>query len=109
MSQGFEDIEKGMRIVDHKTIEDLAYRKDFQTKDQFDAKVNYSVWAEQMVHMGSFRSEKDQLIWECHVEGLSRRKISAMIGLGDRWCSRKIIQIREYLLNSTSSQCAVYA
>lgn len=105
-ASGFEDIEKGMRLVDHKTVEDLAYRKDFHTQNQFEAKVNYSLWATQMLELGSFRSMMDQMIWEYHSDGLSRREISERIDLNDRWISRKIIQIKSYLSNS--SQCATY-
>lgn len=105
----FIDIEKGHNFIDHKTTSDLSYRKDFQTKDQYEARLNYFSWASEMLETRSFRSFKDQLIWEYHSEGLSRRKISERIGLGDRWCSRKIIQIREYLMMSTASQCAMYA
>ncbi len=106
--EGFEDIEKGMRIIDHKTIDDLAYRKDFQTKNQFEAKLSYFSWASQMAEQGQFQNMTDQLIWEYHSEGLSRRKISKYVDLEHSWCSRKITQIREYLMMSTASQCAQY-
>lgn len=106
-NNGFEDVEKGNDLIDHKTITDLIYLKDFQTRDTFEAKVNYFTWASQMLHLGNFKSIKDQIIWEYHSDGLSRRKISERIGLGDRWCSRKIVQIREYLMIS-SSQSAYY-
>lgn len=107
-SQGFEDIEKGLRLVDHKNTEDLAYIKDFQTTDQFIIKQNYFIWAEQMAHHGSFRSVRDQMIWEYHAENIPRDRIAMLVGIGDRWCSRKILQIRDYLMNAISSQSAVY-
>lgn len=100
---GFNDIEKGMMLVDHKTIDDLAYRKDFHTQNQFEAKQSYYSWAEQMLHLGSFKSLRDQMIWEYHSDGLSRRKISERVGLDDRWCSRKILRIREYLMTTVAS------
>lgn len=102
----FQDIEKGMRIVDHKTVDDLAYRKDFQTQQQFDAKQSYFVWASSMNESGSFKSMKDQLIWEYHAEGLSGRMVSRIIGIDHKWCAKKISKIREYLM--LSSQCAAY-
>ena len=100
----FDDIEKRLSSVEG----DLSQRKDFQTIDQYEAKLNYFSWASQMLEFGNFKSMKDQMIWEYHTEGLSRRTISARIGLNDRWCSRKILQIRDYLVNTTASQCAVY-
>lgn len=93
-------------LIDHKNVDDLVYRKDFQTQTQFDAKIRYYTWAEQMLHLGSFRSMRDQVIWEYHSDGMSRRKISERVGLEHSWCSRKIVEIRAYL--TTSSQCALY-
>jgi hypothetical protein len=94
-------------LVDHKNVDDLAYRKDFQTEAQFNARVTYFNWASHMLSQGSFKSMRDQMIWEYHSEGLSRRKIAERVDLNDRWCGRKILQIREYLM-SMSSQSAAY-
>lgn len=102
---GFEDIEKNDRIADHKTIDDLYYRKDFKTQYQFDAKVSYFNWATQMLETGQFKSHMDQTIWEYHSEGRSRRQIAKIVSLSDRWCLTRINQIRDYL-GSVSSQFA---
>jgi hypothetical protein len=82
--------------------------KDFQSIDAFSARRNYFAWASQMLEVGNFKSMRDQMIWEYHTEGLSRRKIAERVDLGDRWCSRKIQQIKEYLVMSTASMCASY-
>lgn len=92
--------------MNHNSLYLLDCRKDFKSTEAFEMKQNYSIWAARMLEHGSFRSLRDQMIWEFHAEGLSRREIAEQIDLGDRWCSRKILQIREYL--SMSSASAIY-
>lgn len=103
-SAGFDDIERRLNSVGG----DLSSRKDFQSIDAYEAKVSYFSWASQMLEQGSFRSLKDQMIWEFHAEGMSRREISERIDLDHTWCSRKIVQIRSYLSQTTASLSAAY-
>lgn len=95
-----------MRLIDHKTVDDLIYRKDFHTQEQFNQRQDYFIWASRMLEHGSFRTMKDQMIWEYHSENMPRRKIAQRVDLDDSWVSRKIIQIRQYLM--ISSQSAAY-
>lgn len=106
---GFTDIESlSGQVIDHKTQIDLAYRKDFHTQAQFEAKQNYYQWARGKLNDGRFNSERDKLIWEYHADGVSSRQISPRIGLEQSWLVRKINKIKEQL-ESIGSVSYAYA
>lgn len=107
---GFEDIEKGLMLVDHKNVLDLATKKDWQTKVQFEAKYNYYEWCRQKLNDGNFRETfpyKDQKIWEYHSEGWSRREISVEVGYENSYISRKIDRIEDFLKTHSVSSGTV--
>jgi hypothetical protein len=104
-SSGFVDIEDGEFFTDHRSAQDLAQRRDFQTQDVFAATCSYYAWARSKLSEGYFTSYRDQRIWELHSEGLSRRKISPIVGLEGSWITRKIHKIEEYL--QTGSVCSM--
>lgn len=101
---GFFDIETSTRIADHESSFDLFQKREFQSHDLFEAKLNYFQWARTMLFEGSFRSIRDQIVWEYHTEGLSRRQISARVGLEHSWCGRKVHRIRAYLKGDFRNQ-----
>lgn len=92
----FEDIERGDQLTDEKGAPNLR-RKETQHPEVFHAKQSYYQWARSKLNDGRFESQKDQLIWEYHAEGLSRRQISPRIGLEGSWVTRKIKRIENYL------------
>lgn len=95
---GFTDIENSHGdIIDHKTGLDFIAKNDFHTQIQFDAKQNYYQWARSKLHDGNFQDDRDKLIWELHVEGVSSRQISPRVGLEQSWTVRKINKIKDYL------------
>lgn len=101
---GCPEIENGRHLTDHKSACDLAQRTNFQTHDTYQANVSYYQWARDKLNQGLFTSYRDRLIWENHTEGLSRRKISKVVGLEQSWVTRKLQKIENYLLtNSVAS------
>ncbi len=107
---GFEDIEKGLMLVDHKNVLDLTLKKDWQTKLQFEAKANYYEWARRKLTDGNFVatfSYKDQVIWENHCEGASRRDIANVVEFENSYISRKIDKIESFLRTHSVSSGAV--
>lgn len=111
-SSGFKDIENGQFFKDHGSIHDLNQRKDFQTTANFEAKASYYQWARDKLNAGMFASHRDRLIWDCHSEGLSRRKMENIVGLEGSWITRKLHKIEDYLktnsIASMSCQLALF-
>lgn len=96
----YEDIEDANGdLTDHQSILDLYQRKDFQTVEVYQAKIEYYSWAEQMLEKADFKSQKDKKIWKYHIKGFSRREISPKVGLEGSWISRKVKIIQKYLKN----------
>lgn len=92
------DIEqKKYASKDKRSTDDLLEIKDFVSQHTYDARLNYSLWATEMTHKGTFQSEKDKTIWEYHSEGLSANQIAPIVGYDRSWIPRKLRQIKSYL------------
>lgn len=98
---GFVDIERGkdsVQVLDLGSPQLLKHRTAFKTEGVFEARRSYYDWARSKLNdKGSFKSERDMLIWEAHAEGYSTRRIAPMVGLEQSWLVRKIQGIRCYL------------
>jgi len=99
--EGFEDVEKSKS--DNRSSYYFKFRKDFQSNDLLEAKINYFSWAREKLHSGTFKDQRDRMIWEYHTEGLSRRQISPRVGLEQSWITRRIHKIESYLKTGLSS------
>lgn len=106
-SSGFVDIEKDQRNLDGKCSAQVALMDNYREKTLFDSRMNYYQWAREKLNTGKFKSESDKLIWECHAEGMPRRKIAPRIGLEHSWVTRKIHRIEKYLKNEVLSIASV--
>lgn len=91
---GFKDVEKEK---DWRTQFGFEFTDETQstTQDVFNAKVIYSSWAQEKLNLNKFPTEKDKLIWECHVEGQTTREIAPKIDLNQSWISRRISYMRK--------------
>ena len=108
---GFIDIEAG---GPRSEAFDLGCRRDFADPKCFENKINYFQWAKEKLTTTKFESQKDEMIWEYHCNGLSTPVISPLVSLEESWVRRKIKRIKEYLedapmsLGSMSYSAACY-
>lgn len=63
--------------------------------DIFHSQLSYYQWAQSKLNDARFDSERDKLIWECHSEGWSTRRIAPQVGLDQSWVVRKINRIKD--------------
>lgn len=84
------------RLVDHRSISDLYQRIHFKMGIMELTSAYYS-WACEMIHVGAFTNNRDLMIWEFHIEGLSGAEISEKVGLERTWVNKEIKRIRKYL------------
>jgi len=99
--EGFDDIET--KTYDNHETKRLKVLNSFKSAEAVEAKINYYSWAREKVHTGSFKDDRDRMIWEYHVEGLSRRQISPRVGLEQSWITRRIHKIESYLKTGLSN------
>lgn len=91
--EGFKESNVQLRTIQM----ELDRHKNFQSKEAYEATLNYYQWARSKASEGRFKSPEDRLIWENHAEGLSRRKISPFVSLDGSWITRKLSRIESYL------------
>lgn len=93
---GFEDIEKGLRLVG--PTEEIAQRTHAMTENTFQAKRDYYQWAQECLSNCSFDSQIDRIIWQYHSEGYSRREIAPILGYKDQsTITRRVHKIESML------------
>lgn len=89
---GFEDIEKGLRLV--APTEELSMRIDFANMATFNAKRDYYQWAQECLTTCSFDSMVDRLIWQYHSEGFVRREIGPLLGYHGTAIDKRLKKIK---------------
>ncbi len=94
---GFEDIEKGVRLV--APTEELSNRTHAHTQMLFNAKRDYYQWASECLTNCSFDTMVDKLIWGYHAEGYTRREIAPIVGYENSNISRRLKLIEAKLKN----------
>lgn len=95
-ASGFEDIEEKCKYLD--PWHDIKRKKDFQNEETFQAVIDYYSWCNKASQSFEFKNAKDEVIWRCHAEGMTRRRISQVVGLEHSWITRKIHKIERYLI-----------
>lgn len=80
-ASGFNDIEADeTRLKTWSSGTGSPYRAAYKYKEMmFDAKADYSRYAEHFLNEHKFKNERERIIWEYHTNGMSLRSISEIL------------------------------
>lgn len=103
---GFTDIESREHLHNY-NYQVSKLSKLSKGQEQLTACISYYRWVSETATHASFKSEMDRKIWQLHADGHTQQRIEELVCLDQSRISRRIKNIKSYLLTQTIGSLTV--